>query len=434
MKLYSTQDRKHIVTFHDALFRGQAPERGLYMPVQLPKVPNEQLKEWGGLEFRDLAVQAANTYIGDEIPLPELEKLIEAVYPFGPVMHKLDEMTRVMELYHGPTLSFKDFGARFMAYCMSWFVQHEHREITILVATSGDTGSAVAHAYHNVPGINIVLLYPSGKVSNLQEKQFTTLGDNITALEVDGTFDDCQALVKSAFNDKDLANKIRLSSANSINIGRLIPQSFYYFWSVLHLHAQTEREIVVCVPSGNFGNLTAGLFAWEMGAPIKQGIAAVNSNNVIPEYFESGVYNPRPSVQTLSNAMDVGAPSNWERIRALYNDDYKTITSKLWTTSVDDTATLETMIRVYEQYDYVIDPHTAVGVHAVGWYRERHPGDDPVIVLSTAHPGKFSETVTRALGKELPLPAELERLKSLDKVSIRMSKSFDEFKEFLWER
>ncbi len=435
MKLYSTQDSSHIVSFHDALFQGQAKDRGLYMPVQLPSVSRDELLSWSSYSYKELALAVAGKYLLDEIPQSGLEEIINNAYHFAPELYTLDEHTQILELFHGPTLSFKDFGAQFMARSMSYFVQHEHREITILVATSGDTGSAVAHAYHNVPGVRIVLLYPSGKVSPLQEKQFTTLGDNIQALEIDGTFDDCQALVKKAFADKDLRDKMTLSSANSINIGRLIPQSFYYFWSVLQVYAQRKSDVVVCVPSGNFGNLTAGLFGWEMGLPVKQYIAAVNNNSVIPEYFETHEYSPRPSVATLSNAMDVGNPSNWERIRALYKDDYDTITNKLWTTTVDDETTLATMRETKDQFDYVIDPHTAVGVQALQRYRKTIAGntETPSIVLSTAHPGKFQEIVNRALDTAYQLPDALEKLKVLTKLSEKMGKDFEDFKEYLWE-
>ena len=434
MKLYSTRDHSISVSFHEALFRGQAADRGLYMPQNLPLINRDELTRLAALPYTDLALTIAEKYLADEIPPSGLEHIIQQAYHFSPALKKLDDVTFILELFHGPTLSFKDFGAQFMARAMSYFIQDEHREITILVATSGDTGSAVAHAYHNVEGIRIVLLYPSGKVSPLQEKQFTTLGDNILALEVDGTFDDCQALVKQAFADGKLCDRIKLTSANSINIGRLVPQSFYYFWSVVNLFSELKEELVVCVPSGNFGNLTAGLFGHTMGLPVNRFIAAVNSNNVIPEYFESGEYRPRPSVGTLSNAMDVGNPSNWERIRDLYHNDYDSIKQHLWTTSVDDAATIETMKRIYRQYDYIIDPHTAVGMRAVERYRDVAPTakNTPTIVLSTAHPGKFHEIVTDALSINLELPASLQTVLAKEKQTTKMPGRFKDFKEFLW--
>jgi len=435
MKLYSTRDHAFIVSFREALFRGQADDNGLYMPQNFPLISLDELKGFSSLHFTDIALEIAKIYLEDEISSDGLENIIHQAYHFAPTLKKLDDLTYVLELFHGPTLSFKDFGAQFMAQAMHYFVQGEHREITILVATSGDTGSAVAHAYHNVEGIRIVLLYPSGKVSPLQEKQFTTLGDNILALEVDGTFDDCQALVKQAFADDNLRDKVKLTSANSINIGRLIPQSFYYFWSVINVFSQLKNDIVVCVPSGNFGNLTAGLFGHAIGLPVKKFIAAVNSNNVIPEYFETGEYRPRPSVRTLSNAMDVGNPSNWERIRDLYNDDYNSIKQHLWTTSVDDAVTIDTMKQVFQQYNYIIDPHTAVGMQAVARYRDNIPADKffPTIVLSTAHPGKFQEIVNEALNMNLELPESLQNVLRKEKQTIKMSGHFKDFKDFLWE-
>ncbi len=434
MKLYSTRNHSITVSFHDALFRGQAADRGLYMPQHFSLMGQDEFSNLAGLQYKELAYTIAQKYLADEISSTGLENIIHTAYHFAPALKRLDDFTFVLELFHGPTLSFKDFGAQFMARAMSYFVRDEHREITILVATSGDTGSAVAHAYHNVEGIRIILLYPSGKVSPLQEKQFTTLGDNIQALEIDGTFDDCQALVKQAFADDNLREKVKLTSANSINIGRLVPQSFYYFWSVINIFSQLHKDILVCVPSGNFGNLTAGMFAHAMGLPVEKFIAAVNSNNVIPEYFETGEYRPRPSVRTLSNAMDVGNPSNWERIRDLYNNDYDSIKQHLWTTSVNDTATIETMKHVYQKYDYIIDPHTAVGMRAVERYRDNGPADKftPAIILSTAHPGKFQEIVNEALSIDLGLPESLQNVLQKEKQTIKMPGLFKDFKEFLW--
>ncbi|MBN2412208.1 threonine synthase [candidate division KSB1 bacterium] len=434
MKLYSTRDHSITVSFHDALFQGQAADRGLYMPQLFPLIGQDEFKNLAGLDFKELAYTIAQKYLADEISSTGLENIIQQAYHFAPALKQLDDFTFVLELFHGPTLSFKDFGAQFMARAMSYFVQDEHREITILVATSGDTGSAVAHAYHKVEGIRIILLYPSGKVSPLQEKQFTTLGNNILALEIDGTFDDCQSLVKQAFADDNLRKKVKLTSANSINIGRLVPQSFYYFWSVINVFFQLHKDILVCVPSGNFGNLTAGLFGHAMGLPVKKFIAAVNSNNVIPEYFETGEYKPRPSVRTLSNAMDVGNPSNWERIRDLYNNNYNSIKQHIWTTSVNDPVTIETMKQVYEKYHYIIDPHTAVGMRAVERYRDNVPADKftPAIVLSTAHPGKFQEIVNDALNMDYKLPESLHNVLRKEKQTIKMPGSFKYFRDFLW--
>ncbi|MBN1998764.1 threonine synthase [candidate division KSB1 bacterium] len=435
MKFYSTRSKKIRVTFKDALLRGQAEDGGLYMPEKLPEFNKADLLKLSKLNYQELAFELTRSLLAEELNDASIEKIIKRAYDFSPKLHQINNHIYCLELFHGPTLSFKDFGAQFMAQSMCHFNKENNRKLTILVATSGDTGSAVAHAYHRVEGIDVFLLYPGGKVSPLQEKQFTTLGDNITALKVNGTFDDCQALVKQAFSDKDLRQKKRLTSANSINIGRLIPQSFYYFWSGLFLIGRGYKEMLVCVPSGNFGNMTAGLFAGKMGLPVQQYIAAVNNNVVIPEYLETGKYRARPSIQTLSNAMDVGNPSNWERIRTLYDDDHNTIQKKLCSFSVSDDLTLESIKYNYSRYHYIIDPHTAVGFEAVRRYLKQNPEaiDLPFISLSTAHPGKFLEIVQEALNINITLPAHLAALLEAKPVKTDMSTSFSEFKEFIWE-
>lgn len=432
MNLYSTRRQAPMVTFREALFAGQAPDGGLYMPTAFPTLPINTLTPL--TDYRELVLVVLEHLLGDELSPRGLETIVGQAYPFAPALAEIDESTSILELYHGPTLSFKDFGAQFMAKSMGWFLRDENREITILVATSGDTGSAVAHAYHRVEGIRIVLLYPSGKVSPLQEKQFTTLGDNVHALEVDGTFDDCQSLVKTAFRDRNLAENARLSSANSINIGRLIPQALYYFWGVLVLRSRYNQEVLVCVPSGNFGNLCAGLFAGQWGLPVVQYVAAVNANSAIPEYIQTGVYQPRPSLHTLSNAMDVGNPSNWERIQTLFDDDYSRIRQKLWSTSISDDETLDTMRTIHKRAHYIADPHTAVGLAAAERFRQenRAPQTQPILVLSTAHPAKFQEVVQQALGVEIPLPQMLQDCLLKEKKVTRLANSYDELKEFIW--
>ena len=428
MNLFSTRRQAPVVTFREALFAGQAPDGGLYMPTDFPPLPIDALAQCA--DFRETAQTALERLLGDEFSPLGVETVVERAYHFAPALRDFDDLT-ILELFHGPTLSFKDFGAQFMAKSMGWFLRSESREITILVATSGDTGSAVAHAYHRVEGVGIVLLYPSGKVSALQERQFTTLGDNVHALEVDGTFDDCQALVKTAFADRELSAKARLSSANSINIGRLIPQALYYLWAILRL-TQRDRPLV-CVPSGNFGNLCAGLFAGQWGLPVARFIAAVNANSVIPEYLQSGVYRPRPSLHTLSNAMDVGNPSNWERIRTLFGDDHARIAERLWSVSISDELTLETMRAVYQRTGYVADPHTAVGIAAVERFRSERPaGRRPTLVLSTAHPGKFPEVVERALGIDIPPPPALQACLAKPKTATPLANAYDELKDFVW--
>ncbi len=431
MRFYSTNRQTPLVSFREALFTGQAPDGGLYMPASFPQFSSGELAEWAGKSYPEFAFEICRRLLVPEISETSLWQIFHDAYHFAPVLRNLDDMTFALELFHGPTLSFKDFGAQFMARCMGHFSSNEDQLLTILVATSGDTGSAVAHAYHRLQGVRVVLLYPSGMVSALQEKQLTALGDNIQVLEVLGSFDDCQALVKRAFADEDLRKAMRLSSANSINIGRLLPQSFYYFWGVAQILAKGARELIVCVPSGNFGNLTAGLFAQKMGLPVRMFIAAVNANAVVPHYLASGQFRPQATQRTLSNAMDVGNPSNWARIRDLYDDDHEQIGEMLWSTSVDDQQTIASIQRVYREFGYVIDPHTGVGFEAVQQFRAQTTWakDAPCMVLSTAHPGKFVEIIAEALKMLLPLPDELAALEG-SKPSI-IQNDFGELKTML---
>lgn len=433
MKLFSTRQQSPLACFRQALFAGQAPDGGLYLPTEFPKFSSSWMNKFATLSYPDLAFSVLDQLVGDEFSPGGLEQVIEQAYSFQPQLSFLNDTDSVLELFHGPTLSFKDFGAQFMAKSMGWFLQDESREITILVATSGDTGSAVAHAYHNVAGIRIVLLYPSGKVSATQEMQFTTLGDNITALEVEGTFDDCQALVKAAFQDRDLKERMTLSSANSINIGRLLPQSIYYFWSAAKIISRTGQRPIICVPSGNFGNICAGLIGDRIGNYAKKFIAAVNANDVIAEYVETGEYRPRPSRSTLSNAMDVGRPSNWERIETLFDHDHKKITERMWSTSVNDKDTRAAMRHTFMDFGYVADPHTSVALEGLRRYRAKFAQQDsPALVLSTAHPAKFHEIVKESLDRAIELPPALRHRLDKQKKTHRMSTRFDDFKQFLW--
>lgn len=434
MKLFSTRKNSPVVSFRQALFNGQAPDGGLYFPTTFPMIDQTVLQDLHHRPYQETAFYLLDQMIGDEFAPGGLETVVEQAYNFSPALVQLSENLAILELFHGPTLSFKDFGAQFMAKVMGHFLQNENRDMTILVATSGDTGSAVAHAYHNIQGIRIVLLFPSGKVSRTQEKQFTTLGDNITALEVDGSFDDCQALVKAAFQDRELAIRLRLSSANSINIGRLLPQSIYYFWAAANNKATHNDDPVICVPSGNFGNICAGMFAERMGAPIARFVAAVNANAVISHYVSTGEYLPRPSIRTLSNAMDVGNPSNWERIRLLFEDDYEKIVEKMWSTSISDESTIKAMQCAFEDFNYIADPHTSVGLQAIQKYIQKFESSDkPALVLSTAHPGKFHEIVEKALDRKIELPPALQDSLNRDKQTTKMADDFDELKQFLWE-
>jgi threonine synthase len=433
MKFVSTHGETAVTGFTQALFKGQAPDGGLYIPVKFPRITEEELEIISAYSFNRLAEFMVQKCIPTDLNPGLTESIIEQAYDFGPELKQIDDELYILELFHGPTLSFKDFGAQFMAKTMAALNPAPNDLTTILVATSGDTGSAVAHAFYKVPGFRVVLLYPSGKVSMLQEQQLTTIGGNVHALEIQGTFDDCQSLVKKAFSDPDLNSKLILSSANSINVGRLIPQSFYYIWAITSLMDDPNESIVVSVPSGNFGNLTAGLYAEAMGLSVEQFIAAVNTNRVVPDYLESGNYEPRPSQKTLSTAMDVGDPSNWARIRSLYNDDWKSIRDHLWSDSVDDSAIRETIQEVYEELNTLVDPHTAVGLKALERFRHQHKAlkRAKAIVLATAHPGKFEDIVSTVIGKEIELPQTLEDAMNKSKQSVIMKPDYQKFVEFL---
>ncbi len=429
MRLYSTNNPDLRVSFKEAVFKGLPDDNGLFMPTEIPVLPADFIRNLSNYSFQEIALTIAKTLLKEDIPDNDLATIIQQAVSFpAPVTH-LDDHTKVLELYHGPSLAFKDFGARFMAQTMSYFNRKEDQELVILVATSGDTGGAVAAGFYQTPGIRVVILYPSGKVSPLQEKQLTTLGHNITALEVQGTFDDCQALVKKAFLDVELTDKIRLSSANSINIARLIPQSFYYFeaWKQV---AHEGEQLVFSVPSGNFGNLTAGLFAKRMGLPVSKFIAATNANKVVPEYLESGVFQPRPSVRTLSNAMDVGNPSNFARMLDLYGSTWNTMKQDIVGYTFSDEATKTALREVYRQHHYLLDPHGAVAYLALKSYQQTHPGAKG-IVLETAHPAKFLEDVEAILGQAVEVPERLSVLAHKEKVAVPMGIEFDAFKKWL---
>ena len=428
MKLYSTKNKHQEFSLGEAVLKGLPDDNGLFMPTYIPKLPSKFFEALPNMSFPELSFAVAYAFIDGAIPYAELEKIIFGSIDFPAAIVTLDEQTHILELFHGPTLAFKDFGARFMARTMSYFNRNEDNELTILVATSGDTGGAVAAGFYDIPGIKVIILYPKGKVSHLQEKQLTTLGKNITALEVDGTFDDCQALVKKAFLDAEINNHLRISSANSINIARLIPQSFYYFeaWKQVY----DGQPPVFITPSGNFGNITAGLFAQKMGLPIKKFIAANNANDIFNQYLNTGEYTPRPSVQTISNAMDVGAPSNFARIMDLYGSTWNNVKANIDGYSFDDEATLAGIQEVFDQYQYIIDPHGAVGYLAFKEYQKKNPSDKGII-LETAHPSKFLDVLPKAIAKEVIIPERLATLSEKTKVATPISIHFDEFKAYL---
>jgi len=435
MKLYSTKNKEHLVNLKEAVLRGLPPDNGLYMPSRIPTLPAEFIERLSEYSFPDIAYEIAKQLIGDAIPAADLQRIIERSINFPAPVKMLDENTGVLELFHGPSLAFKDFGARFMAQLMSYYNRGENQDLVILVATSGDTGGAVAAGFYKTPGIEVVILYPSGKVSPLQEKQLTTLGHNIRALEVDGSFDDCQALVKRAFLDSELKRKIRLSSANSINIARLIPQSFYYFEAFKQLPGD-KRKTVFCVPSGNFGNLTAGLIAARMGLPIDHFIASTNINDVVPAYLSSSIFSPRPSVRTLSNAMDVGNPSNFARMLDLFHsNDPQCSTWNIMRQNISgfaftDAETRKAIREVEAKFNYIMDPHGAVGYLALREYQKDHPGSIGVI-LETAHPAKFKPDMEDILGHPVQVPERLAQLADKPKESIFTDTDFGGFKQWL---
>ncbi|MCD8102937.1 MAG: threonine synthase [Alistipes sp.] len=432
MKYYSTNQTAPQAGLRQAVTEGLAPDKGLYMPERIRRLPDEFFERIDRLGFHEIAKTVASAFFGDDIPQAELDRIVDATLCFDtPVVHVGGEIWS-LELFHGPTAAFKDVGARFMARMLGHFTHGEAGRITVLVATSGDTGSAVANGFLGVEGIDVVVLYPKGKVSDLQEKQFTTLGQNITAIEIDGTFDDCQRLVKHAFMDSDLKTRLTLTSANSINVARFLPQSFYYF----HAYAQMKRAgkgdgLVFAVPSGNFGNLTAGLFAMRMGLPVRRFIAANNRNDVFLEYLRTGVYTPRPSVETVANAMDVGDPSNFARILDLYANDVEAIRRDISAFRYDDGQITQCIGRVHSSTGYTLDPHGACGYLALE--EGLHDGEHGVL-LETAHPAKFGHTVEAAIGGEVPLPRSLEGFVGKQKQSVPLGPDYDGFRKWLTGR
>ena len=432
MKFYSTNNKNQKVSLREAVIQGLAPDNGLYMPEEINALPPSFFKSLTEMTFQEIGVHVAAAIVQDEVPADDLKKIVYNTIQFEAPVVEVEKDTHILELFHGPTAAFKDFGARFLSGLLGYFAQKQNKEITILVATSGDTGSAVANGFLDVPNVKVIVLYPSGKVSDIQEKQFTTLGKNITALEVEGTFDDCQRLVKQAFLDEELRKKLFLTSANSINIARLIPQSFYYFQAYAQLKDKSKPAVFV-VPSGNFGNLTAGLLAKRMGLPVHHFIAATNDNDVVPQYLETGVFQARPSVSTISNAMDVGNPSNFARMLDLYNGQLDRLKQDITGYHFNDAETRETMADVLKRTGYTLDPHGAVGYRAWKAYQQRDTTVQGVI-LETAHPAKFREVVEQTLHVSVAVPDTLMRFLKGEKKTIAMSKEFDDFKEYLLSR
>ena len=430
MKLYSTNNRSLTVDFKTAVFNSLPADKGLYMPSVLPKIDELTISGWKDKTLPQIAFDLAFALLKDDISAEDLKTIIDDAANFDAPLHQLTEKTFVLELFHGPSMAFKDFGGRFMSRIMAHFLKQEQKEVQILVATSGDTGGAVALGFLNVPGIKVTILYPKGKVSLIQELQLTTNGNNIAALEIDGTFDDCQMLVKQAFLDRELNEKINLTSANSINISRLIPQMFYYANTYARLADQFDNLIFI-TPSGNFGNLTAGMMAWKMGLPVKQFIAATNSNDIIPKYLESGNYQAKPSVHTLANAMDVGDPSNFVRIMNLFDNDMNALKTMLKSIAFDDEQIKQAIADVYRDHHYVLCPHTATGFLAAEAEKLKNVVKDTAyVILATAHPCKFPD-VFKELSIPFGEPEQVLELKNKPKQQRELGNSFEEFKRYL---
>lgn len=428
MKYYSTNHQTKPVSFREAVIKGLPEDNGLFMPEYIPGLPKSFFANLSKLSLPEIGYNVAQPLVDEDIPGAALYDLVEETLNFDIPLHQVEEDNYALELFHGPTLAFKDVGARFLARCLSYFSGGDHQKVTVLVATSGDTGSAVAHGFLGVEKVDVVILYPKGKVSKLQEQQLTTLGQNVTALEINGTFDDCQHMVKSAFLDKKLNDNIQLTSANSINIARLIPQSFYYFWSKAQL---PDRDLVFSVPSGNYGNLTAGLLAKKMGLDIKGFIASSNINDVVPNYLASGKFVPTASKQTISNAMDVGNPSNFYRMLDLYQGDWNKITQEIKGYSFDDNQIKAVMKDVHDQTGYTLDPHGAVGYLGLKCYLKDHQATG--IFLETAHPAKFKDVVNEVIGN-VEVPERLAQYMEKEKKSVEMDGDFEELREFLMRR
>ncbi|MDD2525592.1 MAG: threonine synthase [Bacteroidales bacterium] len=433
MNYYSTNGKAPKATLQEAVVKGLAPDKGLYMPEQIHMLPDSFFKKIGTLSLQEISYEVANAFFGDDIEKETLKAIVYDTMNFEIPLISVTDSIYSLELFHGPTLAFKDVGARFMARLLGHFIRKQGQsDVNVLVATSGDTGSAVANGFLGVDGIHVYVLYPKGLVSEIQEKQFTTLGQNITAIEIDGTFDDCQRLVKSAFMDEALNQKMNLTSANSINVARFLPQSFYYF----HAYAQLVRagkadNVVVCVPSGNFGNITAGLFGKKMGLPIKRFIATNNRNDIFYKYLQSGIYSPRPSVATLANAMDVGDPSNFARVLDLYENAHEAICKEISGYTYSDEQIAATMQTVFQSYGYLCDPHGACGIQ--GLLDGLEKGETGVF-LETAHPAKFKEKVDSILEQSIAIPEKLQHFMQGTKQSVSMSTEYNDFASFLMKK
>lgn len=429
MNFYSLNKQSPQVNFKAATINGQAPDKGLYFPEQIPQVKKELISNIENISNEEIAFEVIKPYVGDTISTADLFNIVKETVNFSIPLVKVTDTISSLELYHGPTLAFKDIGARFMSRCLGHFVKGGDKKVTVLVATSGDTGGAVANGFYNVEGVDVVILYPSGKVSSVQEKQLTTLGNNIYALEVEGNFDDCQQMVKAAFLDAELNNKLFLTSANSINVARWLPQQFYYFFAYKQW-LQKDHPPVICVPSGNFGNICAGLLANASGLPVKHFIAATNANDVVPEFFKTEQYQPKKAVATISNAMDVGDPSNFVRIMQLFQQQVSGLKNMVSSCSVSDELTKTTLRSVYQEHQYLCDPHGAVAYRALEDYLQTHPADKGIF-LETAHPVKFYDVVEPVIKESVPVPETIKAELAKEKKSVQIDAGPAALKSFL---
>ncbi|RYH71765.1 threonine synthase [Flavobacteriaceae bacterium 144Ye] len=428
MNYFSLNKKAPNTTFKNAVIKGLAPDKGLYFPESITPLPDSFFKSIDSLSYSEIAFEAIKQFVTPDIPEAILKDIIEDTLSFDFPVEKITDSISTLELFHGPTMAFKDVGARFMARCLGYFNQNNTNEVTVLVATSGDTGGAVANGFLGVEGVNVVILYPSGKVSDIQEKQLTTLKKNIKALEVHGTFDDCQAMVKRAFLDDTLTSKMQLTSANSINVARWLPQLFYFMFAYKQLHKSYDN-IVFSVPSGNFGNICAGMMAQRLGLPVKHFIAANNANAIVYNYLQTQQYEPKPSVQTISNAMDVGDPSNFVRIQELHNNDFETLSKQLSGYSFTDEETIKAIEELYNEYNYIADPHGAVGYLACKSHLKNNPNDHCVF-LETAHPTKFLDVVEDTIKENIDLPEQILKVMKKKKRSVEIS-TYEDLKTFL---
>lgn len=428
MNFYSLNKQAPEVSFKEAVIKGIAPDKGLYFPESITPLPTSFFEGIEDLSHHEIAFNAIHQFVGDDIPNDKLRAILANVLDFDFPIVQLEEDVATLELFHGPTMAFKDVGARFMANCLGYFSEGATTEVTVLVATSGDTGGAVANGFLGVEGVKVVILYPSGKVSDIQERQLTTLAQNISALEVEGTFDDCQNMVKTAFLDEKLVRAMQLTSANSINVARWLPQLFYFLFAYKAAKSQ-GKEIVFAVPSGNFGNICAGLVAQKLGMPVKHFVAATNVNDTVPEFMKTGDYLPKPSMPTISNAMDVGDPSNFIRIRHLFHDDFEALSKTLSSYTFTDIETKEAMKAIYRNSNYIADPHGAVGYLGLKKYQASHPNTYGIF-LETAHPVKFLAIVEETIAEKLAIPQQIQQVLGKEKKSIQIA-TYEELKDFL---